>query len=148
VGFEPGRGYVKTESISLTIRLRDSAVTLAANEAGGVTRYSAYGSDFTHGPYAGATGGAVHQFHVGGRFTISGNVRDRAGNAVEGAAVSLNKVVVYSDSAGLFSSRTNKHTVTVEVMPEQFSAPGRWLVVAAPSQAEASVVIEVIVSKN
>jgi hypothetical protein len=66
-------------------------------------------------------------------------VRDEAGNPVEGAALSLNGEVVYTNSAGEFFLRV-KHPehYTIQVMTEEFLLPGRWEVVTAPAEVVAS----------
>jgi hypothetical protein len=150
IGFSPTRGYVHTTSISITLRVHDSAVTLAGNQSPGMTRYSAYGSDYTHGPLAAsssAPGSSGHQFHTGGNIVIKAHVTDRAGQPVEGAAVALCANHLISNSNGEVTLRTKAHSVTVTVLPEEFSAPGQWKVVRVPEIATADVTAEIIVER-
>lgn len=150
IGFSPSAGFVHTTSITISLRVRDAAVTVAANALPGSTRWSAYGSDFAHGPMAGSTTapGGSRQFHSGGKLMLAGRVKNTKGQPVEGVAVALAATVVYSDSKGDFSMRTNAKRVTVTVLPEDFIVPGKWQVVSAPEVATADALVEITVEQE
>jgi hypothetical protein len=104
----------------------------------GAIDYSASGSTFL---YMGALGGVQPQ-QIGrgmARYVVRGTVRDEAGNPVEGAAIDLDGEVVYTNSGGEFFLRA-KHPqlYRITVLSGEFLLPGRWEVVSAPAQVNAS----------
>jgi hypothetical protein len=149
IGFSPTAGFVRTTSLTLTLHIRDAAVTVADNEAPHTNRWSAYAQDYTRGPYQGAAsaGQSAHTFHQKGKYMIAGIVKDSHGQPVEGAAVALCAVHLYSDSAGKFSLRTKARSVDVTVIPEDFMAPGNWKAVRVPEMATADAVVEIVVER-
>jgi hypothetical protein len=149
MGFSPTEGFERTTSLTLTLHVRDTAITVADNMAAKQNRWSAYAQDYTRGPYAGSVSApsSGHTFHQKGKFMIQGVVKDTHGQPVEGAAVALSAVHLYSDSEGKFTMRTNAKTVTVTVIPEDFSAPGKWKEVSAPETASAEAVVEITVER-
>lgn len=62
---------------------------------------------------------------------ISGFVRDKSGMPVEGAAVKVGDKIAYTDFNGKFTARFGKPGAqAVEVLLEEFTAPGNWEVVS------------------
>jgi hypothetical protein len=128
-------------ALNLTARLQLGSYSTSLGtyvRPDGTVDYSASGSTFL---YLGTFGGAQPQ-RIGSsmaRYVVQGAVRDEAGNPVEGAALSLNGEVVYTNSAGEFFLRV-KHPehYTIQVMTEEFLLPGRWEVVTAPAEVVAS----------
>jgi hypothetical protein len=98
----------------------------------GAVDYAASGSTFL---YLGTFGGAQPR-PIGApmaRYVIRGAVQDELGRPVEGAAVSLDEEVVYTNSLGEFFLRA-KHPRrhVVKVLTAEFLLPGQWEVVSAP----------------
>ena len=148
VGFSPTNGFVKTESLTLTVHIHDSTVTGAINQAMGQTRFSAYGSTFGKGPInIASTGGVRHTYQQHGKYVMNGTVKDGNGNAISGAAILLDKTEVFSTDDGTFIYHTGKRSVTIQVLPEDFTAPGRWRVTSAPSKVTPEQVVDVVVTR-
>jgi outer membrane protein OmpA-like peptidoglycan-associated protein len=103
----------------------------------GAVDYSASGSTFL---YMGAFGGVQPQ-QLGqsmGRYVVRGIVRDETGAPVEGAAVRLNGDIAFTNSRGEFFVRVRRpQRYELAVPLEEFLLPGRWEIVAAPTEAVA-----------
>jgi hypothetical protein len=70
---------------------------------------------------------------------MRGCVTDTEGRQVEGAALLIDKKLVYTDSAGCFFVRENKpRTHKLEVVLTEFLAGGNWFVVSAPATITSS----------
>ncbi len=150
VGFEPfsQKGFVQTSSVTLTLKIHDANVNLAANQVAGQVRYSAYASTYAKGPYTGSEQAATgHVYRPHGRYVLQGSVTTTSGQPVSGAAVRLGRAVVYSTDDGLFSCRTNAKVIDVEVLPAEF-AVGNWRVVTAPSSATPAQEIKIVVENG
>ena len=128
-------------ALNLTARLQLGSYSTSLGtyvRPDGAVDYSASGSRFL---YLGTFGGAQPQ-QIGGsmaRYLVRGTVRDEAGNPVEGAALTLNEQVVYTNSAGEFFLRV-KHPqrYSLAVALDEFLLPGRWEVVRAPGEVTAA----------
>ena len=104
----------------------------------GAVDYSASGSTFL---YLGTFGGAQPQQISGGmaRFVVRGTVQDELGNPVEGAALAIDREVVYTNSAGEFFLRArHPQRYSVKLLLGEFLLPGQWEIVSAPDQVTAA----------
>lgn len=67
------------------------------------------------------------------KYVVQGVVRDEHGEPVAGAAIQIDKDVVYSDGTGRFMYRVKKNrTLNFQIAPDQFLAPGIYEVLKAP----------------
>ncbi len=98
----------------------------------GKVEYTTYGTDYLYGH----NGGGPGSFRSSGFYAnmIRGRVVDSHGNPVEGAAVLIGNQLAFTDSNGNFSMRF-KHArkMSFQVAFDQFSAPGSYELVSAPS---------------
>jgi hypothetical protein len=82
----------------------------------------------------GQTASAASQYASVGDDVMRGCFVDSSGHEIEGAALLIDKKVVYTDSTGCFLVREHKpRTHTFQVVPAEFLASGNWSVVSAPS---------------
>lgn len=101
----------------------------------GRVRYTAYGSQYL---YRGETSGGAKEVGLLPNV-VRGVVRDEGGKPVSGAAVRVDKEIVFTDSRGSFFVRVKKERdYPVEVPLEEFLTPGRYEVVEAPEHAHAA----------
>lgn len=102
----------------------------------GQVQYTTYGSDYLYGPYMGSAGMVRSSGFY--KNVVRGRVVDAFGEPVEGAAVLIGKEIAFTDSNGEFSARL-KHggDIVFQVALDQFSAPGEYEVVSAPSKVHA-----------
>lgn len=74
-----------------------------------------------------------------GSSLVSGTVVDSAGHPVAGAAVMIDKLLVYTNDDGVFFVRERKPRMHVlKVMPAQFLDGSSWQVVSAPAEIRSS----------
>jgi len=137
--FKPFNPFRSALNLSARLQLGSYSTSLGTYvRPDGAVDYSASGSTFL---YLGALGGAQPQA-IGGRisqYVIRGRVRDEAGNPVEGAALSLDGEMVFSNSAAEFLLRVKRPVrYGLTVMLSEFLLPGSWEVVSAPAQVTAS----------
>ena len=100
----------------------------------GRVKYTAYGGTYM---YRGAMGGGppgamtAVSFH---KYLVQGKVVDEAGKPIRGAALRIDKDIVFSDSDGVFISRRRRPgMVSLEILLDQFIVPGKFEVVSVPS---------------
>jgi hypothetical protein len=153
IAFFAERGWQQVTSVQVTFHVphTDAAVTVGTTTLPtGQTKYTAYASTWAHGPLHLQAADTHHTTHSkAGRYMLQGTVVDRKGKPVTGAAVALGKETVWSDSEGAFFVRQRKaQPVLVHVLPKEFSAPGTWVVVAAPDTAQPGQPVTIIVSTN
>ncbi|HEX4425807.1 MAG TPA: carboxypeptidase-like regulatory domain-containing protein, partial [Terriglobales bacterium] len=98
----------------------------------GAVKYTTYGSAWLqHGD---ASPLLSNKFKLN-KFIVSGRVVDQAGNPVEGAALSVNDELVFSDATGGFFLRVKKHkSYQFAVLPDDFMCPGKFQITSAPSR--------------
>ena len=102
----------------------------------GRVRYTAYGSQYLY--HGGSAGGAPKEVGLLPNV-VRGVVRDDSGRPVSGAALRVDKEIVYTDSRGSFFVRVKKsREVSIEVVPEESLAPGTYETVFAPERALAA----------
>lgn len=151
MAFTP-RGWQQVTQLQVSLRLpHDSAVTIGTTVLpDGQTKYGVAGSTWGHGPLQVQANPRQHSRHAkAGQYVIAGRVVDKAGEPVGGAAVVLGKETVYSNPTGAFSMRVGKQdAVLVHVRPDDFVAPGAWVVVAAPDSARPGQPLQIVVSTN
>ena len=132
-----GKGFEQTTSVQVSWRIHDTAINFQTYMDPMMrVQYTAYASSYVQGPLAGLEVNG-HSHSTGGKFLISGTVVDGHGQAVEGAAIQVQKVgVVYTDSAGKFFARV-KHDkpLALTVLVREFATPGRWAVASCPAEA-------------
>jgi hypothetical protein len=142
--------FAKVAAVRITLQLPWRGITVnAATTAApnGGTRWELYGGGFTGQPGA-ASGHAVATQRVTGAEVSGIAVDAKSGMPVEGVAVKIGKAEVFTNAAGVFSVRVNGvAAMPVAVVPDDFTAPGEWQVVAAPASAAPGVPIHIVVSR-
>jgi outer membrane protein OmpA-like peptidoglycan-associated protein len=136
--FQPFQPFRSALNLTARLQLGRYSTSLGTYvRPDGAVDYSASGSTFL---YMGAFGGVQPQ-QVGqsfGRYVVRGVVRDEAGEPVEGAAVSLNAEMAFTNSRGEFFVRARRpQRYDLRVPLEEFLLPGQWEIVAAPGEAVA-----------
>lgn len=78
-----------------------------------------------------------------GRDSVYGQVVDTRGEPIDGAALMLDSLAIYSDSQGKFFVRERKpHTHQFRVLTGEFLNGGNYKVIAAPAQVRSSPQVE------
>ncbi|MGQ0765351.1 MAG: hypothetical protein ACT4OZ_06765 [Gemmatimonadota bacterium] len=99
----------------------------------GRVHYSAQGNTFLYNGTAGGSAAGSVEGRID-RYVTSGVVVDENGNGVDGAALQIDRDVVYTDSRGrFFARRPTGRQVALKVIPGDFLAVGDWEVVEAPA---------------
>ncbi len=99
-------------------------------------QYTTYGSDYLYGPYMGSAGTVRSSGFY--RNIVRGRVVDAFDAPVEGAAVAIGSQIAFTDSNGEFSARFKRSRgMNFQVAVDQFTAPGVYEVVSAPSSVHA-----------
>ena len=136
--FEPFNPF--RSALNLTARLQLGRYSTSIGtyvRPDGAVDYAASGSTFL---YMGGFGGVQPQV-VGqnlGRYLVRGVVRDEKGAPVDGAAISLNGQMVFTNSQGEFFLRTRRpERFALAVSLDDFLLPGKWEVLTAPAEARA-----------
>ncbi|HET9038715.1 MAG TPA: carboxypeptidase-like regulatory domain-containing protein [Gemmatimonadales bacterium] len=134
--FEPFKPFRSTLNLTARLQLGRYSTNLGTSvRPDGSVDYSASGSTFL---YMGAFGGVQPQ-QLGqnlGRYIVRGIVKDDQGQPVEGAAVDLSGEMAFTNSRGEFFVRVRRPQRYALAVPlDEFLLPGRWEVVAAPSEA-------------
>jgi hypothetical protein len=138
--FRPFNPFRSTLNLTARLQLGNYSTSVGTYvRPDGSIDYSASGSTFL---YMGGLGGIQGQ-QVGtggsmGRYVVRGVVRDELGKPVEGAALEVGGEIVFTNSTGEFFVRVRQprqYDLTVRL--EEFLFPGRWELVAAPSQCKA-----------
>jgi hypothetical protein len=150
--FVPYGNVPLQRSLIATLHLQVPWKSASLNLASGVTpdgkiRYGADGSTFL----GEGLGGASHQgcCCCAGKFLLKGIVLDDKGSPVSGAAIRLGKDLVFTDSAGTFYLRVKRNKpVPLAVVPEEFTVPGIWTTVQAPTNAVPDIVVHIIVRRQ
>ena len=142
--------FAKVMQARITVQLPWRGLTISADSTAtpnGQTRWQAYGGAFvgapaTDGGPKGPSGRAIHGAE------IAGVALDKSGMPVEGVAVRIGKDEVFSAADGKFSVRVNGATpLTVMVVVDDFTAPGEWHVISAPTSATPGAPFHVVVSR-
>jgi hypothetical protein len=90
------------------------------------------------GSWGVASGPTLAQGAIGSSL-VSGTVVDAAGHPVSGAAVMIDKLLVYTNDDGVFFVREHKaRTHELKVLPAQFLDGSSWRVVSAPAEIHSS----------
>jgi hypothetical protein len=134
--FQPFKPFRSTLNLTARLQLGRYSTNLGTSvRPDGSVDYSASGSTFL---YMGAFGGVQPQ-QLGqnlGRYIARGIVKDDQGQPVEGAAVDLSGEMAFTNSRGEFFVRVRRPQRYALAVPlDEFLLPGRWEVVAAPSEA-------------
>jgi hypothetical protein len=145
--------FQKVLSVQVSFRLpHDNSVQVQTmTDSMGHARYALMGTNDIYGEKSTSVGRSQELSF--GKFLIRGRVVDEQGQPVEGAAIRLGQNLVFTDRDGEFLMRMKKpRQISLEVVPAEFTAPGAWRVVKAPSavvpQLEAGVQpIEVQIAK-
>jgi hypothetical protein len=141
----PARPFQRSLSVQLSFRVpHDTAVTLATNvDPTGKLRYGAYASTFAYGNLATEPRRARRKGYL-----ISGQVVDKSGMPVSGAAISVDRELVYTDATGTFSARVRHTVAPIAVSLDDFAAPGEWLVVSAPASASPDSPVTITITRK
>lgn len=108
----------------------DGSLRYTADSQAVMTRQGAWGEP---GGMMSLAQGAI------GSSVIQGRVVDAGGKPVAGAALMIDKLVVYTNDDGVFFVRERKPRVhTLKVMPAQFLDGTTWQVVSAPAEVRSS----------
>ncbi len=104
----------------------------------GQVRYTAYGSTYMfHG--LGNTSPGTSFAGAFFRNVVRGEILDPDGNPVPGAALQIGPDLAVSDSDGNFMLRVKKAgELKLKVAFEEFTAPGRYVIVQAPQTVKAT----------
>lgn len=104
----------------------------------GQIRYTAYATTYA---YRGMGGGSNGTSFNGSFFqnVVRGQVLDPGGNPIEGAAFHVGTELAVSDTEGNFMVRMKKPgTLAFTVAFDQFTAPGKYVIVQAPVKVNAT----------
>jgi hypothetical protein len=112
----------------------------------GKTKFTAYGNSFIE------TGiqvqGAAQGRKVGG-VRYAGRVLDALGSPVAGAAVQVGTQTAWTDETGAFQVTTKRaETLPVQLMLEDFTAPGEWACVSCPPSATPNDFVQIVVRRK
>ena len=120
--------WQKVFNVTVNVKVADASISTALMENRVIgTQYEVYGSRFFYGPYEHSNTVSQSQKSLHARYVVRGVVTDAAGNPVEGAAIRVGKVEVYSNGRGEFLVRsTSKKPAVIEIVPEDFLAVGTW----------------------
>jgi hypothetical protein len=135
-----------TVTMHLVTPWKSSSVNLASGvDPSGKIRYEVGGGMFIGSGIGGPN--RVNSFQNTGKFLISGTVVDGDSQPVAGAAIKLGKDLVFSDSTGQFFLRVKRgdRAVPLAVIPEEFTAPGQWVVVSAPKEIVSGTSCNIVV---
>ena len=138
--------FDKVLNISLSIQLprsiRFDGGTVTTPD--GKTRWTAAMNEYAVGPLE---LGSSQGTHVKGKYCYRGKVVDESGNPVAGT-VKIGKALVFADDTGEFKlpSRHQK-TQGLVVLPEEFGAPGQWVVVSAPGRITPEMDVTIVVKR-
>ena len=133
--YRPTQPFVQT--VALNVRLPLGSYRLSAASfvtPDGRVNYAGSASTFF---YAGdvMTGARPVEIKFE-RFIIEGSVVDESGMPIDGAAVEIGGVLVFTDSRGRFFVRLpSRREVAVRVVLDEFLATGRFEVIAVPATA-------------
>jgi hypothetical protein len=104
----------------------DGSVRYTADASGIMTRESTDGR------------GSAQHYSIGSSI-LRGRVVDTKGQPVEGAALLIDNIPVFTDSDGRFFVRERKpHTHKLQVLPDRFLNGGSYEVQSAPSAVKAT----------
>lgn len=145
--FNPLQGkWVRTWSISLSINQlpHDSALTVQTiTLPSGQIGYTGYLDSWLYG-----RGRAIDNSPKIGKFLLSGHVRNEKGEDVEGAAIQIDNITVYSDVDGNFELMINKNrSYRLRVITNDFLL-GDWSIVKSPPVIEPGTPVEIIVERS
>jgi len=140
------------QSLVINVRVTLPWRSITINSASGLLpdgrwRWGAYGGTFI----GSGLGSPDHagSYHSSGKYLITGQVVDKKGQPVSGAALKIGKDMTFSDSSGRFFLRVKrKHAVALAVLPGEFTGPGHWRAVIAPGDAAPGDPIVITVEKE
>jgi len=144
-----GAGYQNTTAVSVSFRVRDTVVSASTiTDPFGRTRWSAGAESFVQANLPGVRGDANHTGNHGGKYLINGRCETEDKTPVEGCAIRVGGAEVYSNTRGEFSLHVKKSTSVAVLVPvEAFVAPGTYIVVSAPTFAEPTQPVTVVVKR-
>jgi hypothetical protein len=143
IQFLPGLGYESVLSVGIGFKIHDSQVNSQEYLLpGNHFKYSAYADQWLQGPLQAERSG--HQFHKEiGKYLIQGAVVREDGSPVEGAAVSFNEEILYTDRNGIWQYRSKKQLShpKIDILVDEFLCSGTFQVV---SQSDNKIVLKQI----
>jgi hypothetical protein len=133
----PDRPFEQALALNASVRLFGSVRLNVASSVApdGHIRYTFGGSTYLY-RYRGLAPWQSHgqESYSFPKYLVQGVVRDKDGNPVAGAALSIDGKVIYTDDGGRFLYRSRKHTrLKFQVLTDQFLVPGVFEVVQAPN---------------
>jgi hypothetical protein len=141
-----GKGYQQTTSVQISFRIHDTVVTAqTVTDPFGKTQYSAYAQSYVQTSLQ----AAGHETRSnGGKYVLSGVVKDENGQPVAGACMRINKEIVYSNESGVWSLRSHHNKPEpVTVLVDEFQL-GTWQVIAAPAAAKPGEPVTITVARE
>jgi hypothetical protein len=143
--FLPQAAFQKMLSVGVTVRLRDSSVSLGTlTTPTGRTLWTAYGGQYLNAGFLPDAPSSTPSVR-GAR--ILGTVVDEHGAPLADVAIVIGKVTVYSNTAGKFEARASR-TSAVHVDLENILTPGSWRVLTCPATAEPGEQIHIILGRG
>jgi hypothetical protein len=139
VYFVPGGNAPLQRSMTVTLHVitpwKSSTVNVASGvDPSGKIRYGVDGGMFL-GSGLGGPGRTV-TYQNTGKYRIEGRVVDAKGQPVSGAAVRLGKELVFTADDGTFFLRVrHERTISLAVVPSEFTTPGTYEIVTVPEMA-------------
>ncbi len=147
-----GSGYQQTTSISVSVRIKDISITgqTLTDVSTGQTRWTGSAEDFVQANLPAtigrSTGGGTGKYAITG---ICSELTKKGKLAMQGCAIQIGKKhpsFVFSNSHGRFELHTsNKKSVPITVLVDEFTASGQYVVLEAPSEATPGVEIQIVV---
>jgi len=141
--------WEKTLLVSVTLQLRNAKATARSFlEPTGKLKWAMFGDEYATGPLGATREGGATRVPSFEKYIINGTVvTDETGAPVFGACLKIGRNLVFSDSSGQFEIRVKNKTFPLSIELEEFTAPGRWRVVQAPTSATPGEPVRVIVRK-
>jgi hypothetical protein len=152
VYFTPYGNVPLERSLTVTVHFispwKSSSVNLASGvDPSGKIRYGIDGGMFLGSGLGGPSRTVTYQNT--GKYRIEGTVVDETGQPVSGAAIRLGKDLVFTDNAGTFFLRVkHERAVSLTVVPDEFTNPGRWMMVTAPDHADPGEKVKIVVRRG
>jgi hypothetical protein len=145
-----GAGYQTTTGVSVSFRIRDTTINAATvTDPFGKTRWTSGGESFVQANLPFLKSDASTNHASGGKFQIVGICKLETGEPVDGCAVRVGSVTAFSNSRGEFAVRVKRNkSASVQAALDEFTAPGKFEVVACPADAEPGRAFAVVVKRG
>ena len=143
--------FVQALSASVALQLPHSATAQIQTSLlpSGKTQWLVAGSQYTgiNGMQLNSTG--ERSTYSAGKFSVTGTVRDAAGNRIQGMSIVVGKEEIFTNGEGEFMVREKKsESQTLAVNIADALTPGSWTVVSCPEKIQPGQPIEIIVARD